>query len=669
MLMDPISLTIESGGLRILPGYAWARDGKSIVLSQGGQIRRVDVATGQVSTIPFSARVQRTISEMAYKQFRISDGPLDVKFLRWTTASPDNKRLAFQAVGRIWLMDLPYGAARRLTTDTKAQQEFAPTWSPDGMWLAYTTWDDTAGGHVWKVPARGGQPTRLTAQAAEYVHPAWSLDGRELIVVRGAGATRAGRTIASNSWFDVVRIPAAGGQPQFVARAALPAGQSPSSMARRGIMQPSFGPENRIFFPEVARTTPTGNATQTVLVSVRADGTDRREHIALPNADEIVASPDARWIAFQEGDNIFVSAMPWNGTGSETVVLNKRRGSLPVRTISLEGGVYPRWRNATTLEFGSGNRHFAYNVETQKTDSIVVNLQVPRARPSGAVALTNARIITLKDSIIQRGTVLVQGSRIACVGACTVPANAQTIDATGKTIIPGWVDMHSHHYREHRGFRPLHDYEIAIYLAYGVTTSLDNSMWSQNIFPTAELIETGQMIGPRTFSTGDPLYRGDAARQNELGSFDAAKQNVARLQSWGAVSIKQYQQPRRDQRQWVSHAARQLGINVTAEGGDIWYDLSMIMDGQTGWEHPIPRSDLQRSGEVPGSGQSALLANAGGGRPRPLEHRVLLRRARCVEGSEAAALHALASVDGAFAPPRAAPDNGLQLPAHRAGHG
>ena len=26
---------------------------------------------------------------------------------------------------------------------------------------------------------------------------------------------------------------------------------------------------------------------------------------------------------------------------------------------------------------------------------------------------------------------------------------------------------------------------------------------------------------------------------------------------------------------------------VTAEGGDLWYDLSMIMDGQTGWEHPI----------------------------------------------------------------------------------
>ena len=107
------------------------------------------------------------------------------------------------------------------------------------------------------------------------------------------------------------------------------------------------------------------------------------------------------------------------------------------------------------------------------------------------------------------------------------PANAdRTIDARGKTIIPGFVDMHAHHFREHRGYRPLRDYESAAYLAYGVTTNLDNSMWSQNIFPTAELIESGRMIGPRAFSSGDPLYRGDAARQNSLSSFEVTDQNV-----------------------------------------------------------------------------------------------------------------------------------------------
>jgi hypothetical protein len=123
-------------------------------------------------------------------------------------------------------------------------------------------------------------------------------------------------------------------------------------------------------------------------------------------------------------------------------------------------------------------------------------------------------------------------------------------------------------------------------MAYGVTTTLDNSMWSQNVFATAQMVEAGMMIGPRTYSTGDPMYAGDAQRQNELSSYAVTEQNVKRLMSWGAVTVKQYSQPRRDQRQWVSDVARRLGARVTAEGGDIEFNMSMIMDGQTGWEHP-----------------------------------------------------------------------------------
>ena len=73
--MDPIEVDMAEGMKvsRDLPGYSWARDGKSIVITQGGKIRRVDVASGAVSTIPFTARVHRTISEMAGRAVR-SDG-------------------------------------------------------------------------------------------------------------------------------------------------------------------------------------------------------------------------------------------------------------------------------------------------------------------------------------------------------------------------------------------------------------------------------------------------------------------------------------------------------------------------------------------------------------------------------------------------------------------
>ena len=585
VIMDPIErdMVEDTNNLRVLPGYSWSRDGRSIVLSQGGKIRRLHVESGEVETIRFEARVHRVISEQAFAPIDIDEGEFRSRFTRWQVGSPDGTRLAFQAVGKVWVMDVPAGTPSRLTPDSFTDFEYSPAWSPDGEWIAFTSVDEAGAGHLWKarVGAGGGigEPVQLSEEYGEYSQAVWSPDGARIMAVRGSGTTARTRTYAHGPWFDIVLFPADGGTATEVTRVS-----GPTLSTRTQFVRPSFGPEGRIFYPQLGMERGAGSA----LVSIRTDGSDRREHARFPFADEIVISPGGDWIAFNEGDNVYLTPFPASGTGGETVLIDKKNGTLPIRRLSRTGGLFPSWRDARTVQFGSGPTYIAYDVDAERADTVEIELRVQRDFAAGTIALTDVRIITLEDrQVIESGTVLVSDGRIACVGDCDTTGADRVESLAGKTIIPGFIDMHSHFFREYRGIIPMKAFEAAVPLAYGITANMDNSMWSQDVFPAAELIEAGMLIGPRTYSTGDPLYLGDAARQNDITSYEVAEEEIERLQSWGAVSIKQYLQPRRDQRQWVSDIARRRGLMVTSQGNDLLHNLTKIMDGQTAWEHSL----------------------------------------------------------------------------------
>lgn len=588
LIMDPIELDESeeiSRWMPILPGMAWTPDGKFMIISQGGKFRRLNVESGKVDTIPFTAHVHRTISEMAYSPLPLRDEPFDAKFLRWHSASPDGKRLVFQAVHKLWLMDLPNGKPRRLTAPTFTPGEFSPAWSPDGKTIAFTSWDDANHGELWTVAASGGTPINVTKEPGEYLNPAWSTDGTTLAYSRGAGATLRGRDWARNEWYDVVLKSVKGGEPQTLVR--LSAEEAPGTRAQ-------FGPGGRIYYTEhrVEKAPIPGEVAD--LVSVQKDGSDRHVHATFPNTTVIQLSPDGQNVAWQEGDNVYVAPLPLSTTGSEAIRLDRKSAAFTIKAASLDGGMYPHWRDATTVEYGNADKYFVYHLDTGKTDSTTIRLSVPRALPQGSIALTNARIITLKnEQVIDSGTIVAKAGRITCVGECSTAGVNQVIDAKGKTIIPGWVDMHAHHYRETAGITPTHDFESAIYLAYGVTTTLDPSTWSEEVFPLAEMIEAGMAIGPRAFSTATPLLASSGPNNNELTSYEVTEHEITRLASYGVVALKQYLQPDREQRQWITEIARQQHLRVTGEGSmDMLHKISMLMDGQTGFEHPTPNVPL-----------------------------------------------------------------------------
>jgi len=591
--MDPIEVdSAEPWGVwRMLPGYSWAHDGKSIVISQGGKIHRLWIDSGKVETIPFTAHVHRTISEMAKTDRRLTDDAFPMRFARWHTASPDGKKLAFQAIGRIWTMDLPNGTPHRLTAKDFSPMEYSPAWSPDGRFIAFTSWDEKLGGAVWRISSDGSSPLQLTKEPGEYIHPAWSPDGSTIVVARSSGAFFRGQSWISNTWYDLVSVPASSGDTKQIVRTPRPSGY----LERNQIVAPTFGTDGRIYYPEYFPNKDPEARRPLIInfVSVKLDGTDRRVHLVFPYADEATVSPDLKTAAFQEGDNVYTLAFPAAGTAGKPPLIDKQNSVLPLKQVSKEGGNFPHFRDAQTLEFGSANHYFIYHLDSAKTDTTEIKLSVQRDIPSGSLALTNARILTFDNhKVVENGTIVIRGARIACVGECSTSGIDRVIDVKGKTIIPGLIDMHAHHYSEYTGITPPHDYEIASNLAYGITTTFDPAAWSQNVFPPAELVDAGEMIGPRTFSSGDPLYAGDGFRNNDLSSYEIAEQNIKRLASYGVITLKQYMQTKREQHQWITEIARKYSLNVTAEGGSLEYDLGMAMDGQTGFEHPLSYAPL-----------------------------------------------------------------------------
>lgn len=549
ILMDPIELDAAMAVyvLRTLPGYSWASDSKSLVLSQGGKLRRVYVETGRVETIPFTAHVHRTISEMAAAPQSLPDGPMPIRAMRWMTGSPDGQAVAFQAIREIWIAPLAGTPPRRLLAQGMSGEQSWPSWSPDGQWVAFSNWDEkTRMGTVWKSSIAGGAPQRLAASRGQYAGLEWSRDGENILAVRGR---------------DLVRIPSGGGDEVVLGTAST----SRVSLTNDGRVVFVSGGGGR-GGGGGGRGDGRGSTMSSVALS---DGAARAE-VSVPGATDLVLSPNGSTVAYRQGDDVIVArTFRSSGNATERVV-----DASTAKRVSPAGGYHPRWLSDSVLEFSNANHYYRFRVGGDVATLFPIALTVPRARAQGSIAITDVRVITLEArKVLEHATIVVRAGRIACVGQCATTGVEKVVRATGKTVIPGLIDVHFHSHAE--GPQSL--------LAYGVTTLLNPSVGVATSLPLAESIEAGRTIGPRSFSAGTGLY----GWQRELTSFELAETEIEKRTVWGVRTLKQYHQPLRQERQWVSEIARRRGYRVTAEGGGLEYGLGMAMDGQTGMEHPI----------------------------------------------------------------------------------
>ena len=572
----------------VYPGFDWMPGDQHIVIWAQGKIWKIDVRSGQAESIPFSASTVHRFQETVEFDNPVHADSFDVKVIRHARTSPDGRLLIFNAAGYLWKKQLPGGQPTRLTSSQ--QLEFEPAFSPDGQELVYVSWSDTSMGAVHKLNLRSGQSVQLTTEKGIYRSPSFSPDGKLIVFRKDEGNSHQGFTHCKMP--GIYHMPATGGQPTFVAAQ----GEFPQFNADGSRIYAQTG---GYLFGSLSKK----------MISYKLDGTDEKTIFTTQYANSFVPSPDNRWIAFTELYKVYIAPMPLPG---QPMGISASTKAVPVAQVARDAGISLHWSaDSKRLHWTLGDEYFSEELNQRfaflegapdsippiDTVGLKIGLRLAADKPQGVVAFRNARIITMKgDQVIEKGTVVVDGNRIVAVGPAAsvpVPRGAHVIDCTGKTIMPGIIDVHGHLGNFRFGISPQQQWEYFANLAYGVTTAHDPSSNSEMIFSQAEMIRAGHMIGPRLFSTGNILYGADGDFKAIINSVEDARSAIRRTAAYGAFSVKSYNQPRREQRQQVLQAARELGVVVVPEGGSFFYhNLSMVADGHTGVEHNLPVAPL-----------------------------------------------------------------------------
>lgn len=602
----------------LLPGYAFFPGGNDIVLSYGGKLHRLNLETKEDRVIPFTARISRGLGPRLYFPSRVDERPVHARIIQGAVPSPDGQRFAFSSLTHLYVMDVGANAPQRLVAGS--EREYQPAWSPDGKWIAYVTWSNEQGA-IWKIQADGsGSPQRLTSVPAYYTNLAWSPDSSRIVALR---ASRHQAMSQPDQWgrgmnvSDLIWIPAAGGTPDVIA-------------SGEGFGGPHFtGDPGRIYVTLTKSQGPLEAEYQ--LMSLRWDGTDRRVLFTLKNKDvwgaefspvtQIYISPDGKHALALHRYQLYFVDVP--SPGGAPPVLDVSSPSTAVARLTTAGADETRWTNdGNTITWSLGASFFelplgdvltalhagvnqagvsteASQMEAQpnspewakrfKARESRVDIETARYKPRGTVVLRGARVITMRgDEVLPAANIVIRENRIESVGArgsLRVPAGAKLVDVSGATIVPGFIDTHAHWFEIRRGVLDLPAWDLLATLAYGITAGRDPQTSTNDVFAYEDLVDAGETIGPRVYTTGPGVFY-----VNDFQSEEEAAEVISRYKNYYRTNmIKSYLVGNRVQRQYVVGACNRLQMMPTTEGAaDMLLDLTHVIDGFSGNEHQFP---------------------------------------------------------------------------------
>jgi imidazolonepropionase-like amidohydrolase/Tol biopolymer transport system component len=578
----------------VYPNIDWLPDSSGIVFWAGGKLNRVNRDGSDHAVIPFSVNDTRGVASAPHPVIDVAPDTFTTSMPRFATLSPDGSRVVFESLGKLHSkFARGKDAPAPLTGDPDGAIEAFPAFSRDGSQLAYVRWSDAKLGEIIIADAMG-QNRRVLTGPGHFGNLAFSPDGTMIAFEKREGGYLTSADYSEGAGIYVMSL--GGGEPRLVTRDGA---------------NPQWGAaSDRLFM--LGR-----EGGGLALVSTDLSGEAKRVHAKGDLANDLRIAPDGRTIAFRQNYEVF--AMPVV-PGGKPVDVSEKGGSLPVTKVSTGGADYLGWANGgatlfwsigPSLQSAQVSEFFpaAPKAETDKsavytppTMGIPLGVTVQKAKPVGTTVITGARVLTMRAGlgaddagVIANGLIVIEGDRITGVHDATTvrikfAEGTRFIDASGKTIMPGLIDAHAHGAYGIGDLIPEQNWALLQDLALGVTTVHNPSSQASTVFATAERQRAGLTLGPRIFSTGEIIYGAKAPDvYARIDTYDDALAHVRRIKAQGGISVKNYNQPRREQRQMVARAAAAENMLVVAEGGSLFgMDMNLVADGNSTIEHNVP---------------------------------------------------------------------------------
>lgn len=524
------------------------------VYAADGKIKKRALGGGNAQVVPFTATLP--VARPSYAQKRWDFDPVKprraVGIVR-PTVSPDGKRIAFAALGDIWVMDVG-GKPARLTSDRFLDTD--PAWSRDGSQLVYSS-DRAANGNLdlYVRDMKSGAEQRLTEIPFADGQATFSPDGKRVAFVSVLSHAQGGEIwvvdVATKKATRLQRFP----------------GFVPSA--------PAWSPDGKLVMVATIFRYAQGRAGVYKMMTIPADGGDGKfleftphSSVALPIDEGPVWSPDGTQVAFVHQGVLKTMAVDRAG--------NPISG---LHVLTSELAHAPSWTgDSKSLVYLATDQLRKVSVEDGQVQTIPLDVQWRPSVATGRTVVHAGRVWNGRDRTLQADRdIVIEGHRIRSIDAHRAALHTgHVVDASDRTVMPGLIDMHAHLYRE---------YGEAVgrqLLAYGVTSARDVGNEGYRTLEFREGWESGQRMGPRLFASG-PAWDGTRTSYTEFLTIEPGSRTemeMERARKLGFDMFKIYVRLPPLQQKRLIDFAHQNGMHVSSH--EI-YPAALL--GEDGTEH------------------------------------------------------------------------------------